>query len=187
MPHPLDGSFHWLSAATLTKPARAARHPPRLTPRPCERGPLTGRECKRASTVHSHVDGVPISLCQRCSVALASELDASPQPPAAWFPLDLTRPAYHLRALARGLAPVDDPKRAAALRVPVGTPAPVLDLPTAAHLLSTTPQAIHTAERREQGKGLDAAHTPGTMTVASLLARASAYGLKVEIRVRAKR
>jgi hypothetical protein len=104
--------------------------------------------------------------------------------PNSWTTLDLARPTYHLRCLARGLAPVDDPRRAAALRVPLGTPVPVLTLPEAANLLGLAgATSVHTQERREAGKGL-AAGAPGSCTLASLLATADAYGLEVEVRVR---
>lgn len=107
---------------------------------------------------------------------------SAPGSDGPWLPLSLSSPAYHLRTLARGLAPVTDPKRAAALGLPLGSLAPVLTLPEAAHLLGMRgPQGVQTAERREAGKGEPG---PGTMTLASLLERARAYGLELEIRVR---
>lgn len=106
-----------------------------------------------------------------------------PTPKAPWATLDLTRPAYHLRELARGVAPVLEPQRAASLGVPLGTDAPVLTLAEAARLLGTTPQGAQTAERREAGKGLRGSKR-GSMTVASLVARAAAYEVDLEIRVR---
>jgi len=109
-------------------------------------------------------------------------------PPHTWHPLSLTRPCYHLRCLSRGMAPVTDPQRAAALSIPLGTLAPVLSLSQAARLLGlATLSSVQTAERRELGKGLEG--TPweaGKVTLASLLERARAYGLEVEVRVRRK-
>ena len=70
--------------------------------------------------------------------------------------------------------------------VPVGAAAPVLTLAGASRLLSSTPQAVQTAERREAGRGL-VGRERGTMTLASLLARADAYGLDLEVRVRPRR
>ncbi len=102
-------------------------------------------------------------------------LDAEP------VPLDLARPAYHLRALARGVAPVTDPRRAGALHVPLGAEVPVLTLVEAATLLGMRgPQGVQTAERRETGKGDE----PGGMTLASLRARADAYGVELRVMVR---
>lgn len=106
-----------------------------------------------------------------------------PIPKAPWATLDLTRPAYHLRELARGVAPVLHPARAAALGVPLGTDAPVLTLAEAARLLGATPQGTQTAERREASKGTRRGET-GSMTVAALVARAAAYGLDLQILVR---
>ena len=61
-------------------------------------------------------------------------------------------------------------------------------LASAAYLLDTTPQSVHTAERRELGKGLEGSpREPGTMTLSSLLTRAAAYGLELEVHVRARR
>ena len=61
-----------------------------------------------------------------------------------------------------------------------------LTLAEAARLMWTTPQAVQTAERREAGRGL-VGRERGTMTLASLLARADAYGLDLEVRVRPRR
>lgn len=102
---------------------------------------------------------------------------------APWVALDLARPAYHLRELARGVAPVLDPIRAAALGVPLGADAPVLTLAEAAQLLDVSSQGAQTPERREAGKGLRGSER-GSMTVASLVARAAAYEVDLEIRVR---
>lgn len=97
--------------------------------------------------------------------------------PDPWLTLDLTRPSYSLRCHARGLAPVTDPKRAAALGLEVGELAPALTLPEAAALLGMRgATSAHTAEQRERRGELG--------TVAKLLERAAAYGLEVEVRVR---
>lgn len=81
----------------------------------------------------------------------------------AWTTLDLTRPSAHLRELA------------------------ALSLAEAATLLGMAgPTSVHTAERREAGKGLAGA-APGTATLATILARAAAYGLTIEVRVRRQR
>lgn len=109
-----------------------------------------------------------------------------PTPTAPWVALDLTRPAYHLRELARGVAPVLDPSRAGALDVPLGTDAPVLTLAEAARLLGITPQRVQQPERREAGKGVRRGER-GLMTMAAMAARASAYGLDLEVRVRPRR
>lgn len=148
---------------------------PRITPRLCESSVLDGApDCPRVSAVEAHVDGVPISLCPACARHHAAALDALPTH------LDLAQPAYHLRALARGLAPVTDPRRAAALGIRVGELAPVLTLTEAARLLGLRgPQGVQTAERREAGKGVGPG--PGGMTLASLWARAHAYGLEVRV------
>lgn len=92
--------------------------------------------------------------------------------PTRWTPLDLTRPTYHLRCLARGAS---------------ATGLPLLSLADAAELLGlSSPSSVHTAERREAGRGL-AASAPGSCTLASLLERAAAYGLELEVRVRVRR
>lgn len=102
-------------------------------------------------------------------------------PPDGWVPLSLTSPAYHLRLLARGTSPVTDPRRAAALGIPVGELAPVLTLVEAAALLGLRgPSGVQTAELREAGKG----PSPGSLTLSSLLTRADAYGLELQVRVR---
>ena len=80
--------------------------------------------------------------------------------PNPWTPLDLTRPAAHMRELA-GLSLSEAAQR--------------LDL--------AGPTAVHTAERREAGRGLSES-AAGSMTLGGLLARARAYGLVLEVRVR---
>lgn len=144
-------------------------------------------DCRSTSQFDATVGGVSVSLCRACA-ALPDVAAALDKPRATrWSPLDLTRSSLHLRELARGLAPVTDPRRAAALGVPVGALAPVLTLEEAAQLLGLAgPQSVQTAERREAGKGL-AAHAPGTCTLSSLQTRATAYGLSLEVRVRVQR
>jgi hypothetical protein len=102
---------------------------------------------------------------------------------APWTVLDLARPCYALRCAARGVAPVTDRRRAAALGIAPGTDAPVLTLPEAAALLGVAVSTAHQVERREQGLGVGAGEA-GSVTLANLLARADAFGLDIEIRVR---
>lgn len=115
------------------------------------------------------------------AVKRAREQSVDPDP---WIRLDPDRPSYHLRALARGEAPVVDPRRAAALGIRPGDLAPVLTLPEAAELLGCTMSTVHTAERAELGL---VPRVRGSITLERLRRLADAYGVDLEIRVRARR
>lgn len=132
---------------------------PRITRRLCEAGIIPGQplhgDCPRVSTTDAILDGIPISLCASCALEHAATLDA---PRGRWVPLDLARPAVHLRELAG------------------------LSLAAAAAALSVaSPSVVHKAERAESA-------TPGAgLSVSGLLRRAAAYHLELRIQVRALR